>query len=135
MYGADFRWQLSPRWAITAEGYYGNALGSYAAGNKQTFNRDTGQGILASGGFAELECKLTPQWIAHGGFMIDNPLNRDVPIDGRTYQQSTYGNVMYVHNRYFQIGFEIAHLWAGFQGTTREDNQAWVFHNKIIFTF
>jgi hypothetical protein len=135
MYGADARWQLNSRWAVTAEGYYGNALGSYAAGNKQTFNRDTGQGILASGGFIELECKFTPQWIAHAGFMIDNPLNRHVPVDGRTYQQSAYSNLMYVHSRYLQIGFEVAHLWAGFQGTSREDNQAWVFQNKIIFTF
>ena len=69
MYGADFRWQINPRWAVVAEGYYGNALGSYAAGNKQTFNRDMGEGILASGGFLELECQFNPQWIAHCGFM------------------------------------------------------------------
>lgn len=135
MYGADLRWQINSRWAILAEGYYGNALGSYAAGNKQTFNRDTGEGVRASGGFVELEYKLTPQWIAHGGFMIDDPLNEDVPIDGRTYQQNAYGNLMYVRNRYLQIGFEVAHLWAGFQGTSREDNQAWVVQNKMIFTF
>jgi hypothetical protein len=135
MYGADLRWQINPYWAVTAEGYYGNALGSYAAGNKQTFNRDTGEGVRASGGFIELECKSTPQWIAHTGFMIDDPLNKDVPIDGRTYQQNAYGNLMYVRNRYLQIGVEVAHLWAGFQGTARQDNQAWVFQNKMIFTF
>lgn len=135
MYGADLRWQINPHWAVTAEGYYGNALGSYAAGNKQTFNRNTGEGVRASGGFIELECKFTPQWIAHTGFMIDDPVNKDVPIDGRTYQQNAYGNLMYVRNRYLQIGFEVAHLWAGFQGTAREDNQAWVFQNKMIFTF
>lgn len=135
MYGADLRWQINPCWAVIAEGYYGNALGSYAVGNKQTFNRDTGEGIRASGGFIELERKFTPQWIAHTGMMIDDPLDRDVPIDGRTYQQNAYGNVMYIRNRYLQIGIEIAHLWAGFRGTDREDNQAWVFQNKMIFTF
>lgn len=135
MYGADFRWQLTPQWALTAEGYYGNALGSYAAGNKQTFNRDTGEGVRASGGFIELEYKLNSQWITHAGYMIDNPLDRDVATDNRTYQQNVYGNVMYIHNRYVQVGLEVAQLWAGFQGTNREDNQAWVLQNKIIFTF
>jgi hypothetical protein len=101
MYGADLRWQITPKLAVMAEGYYGNALGSYAAGNKQTFNIQTGQGIRACGGFAELEYKFTPKWVAHGGFMIDDPLDRDVPIDGYTRQQNTYANVMYIHNRYF----------------------------------
>ncbi len=135
MYGADFRWQITPCWAITAEAYYGNALGSYAAGNKQTFNRDTGEGVLACGGFIETEYKFTNQWITHTGIMMDNPLNRDVAIDGRTWQQNAYANIMYVHNRYLQVGFEVAQLWAGFQGSSRDDNQAWVFHNKITFTF
>lgn len=67
MYGADFRWQITPRLAFTAEGFYGNALGSYAAGIKQTFNRETGQGVRARGGFAELEYKVTQKWITHGG--------------------------------------------------------------------
>lgn len=135
MYGIDFRWQATSRLAFTAEGYYGNALGSYAAGNKQTFNIDTGSGIAACGGFGELEYKLTSKWITHAGFMIDDPLDRDVADDGRTRQQNAYGNVMYVHNRYFQVGFEVAKLWAGFKGTTRNDNEAWVFHNKVTFTF
>lgn len=135
MYGADFRWQITSQWAFTAEGFYGNALGSYAARTKQTFNRDTGEGVRASGGFLELEYKLTDQWIAHGGSMIDNPLDKDVASDNRTYQQNAYSNLMYIHSRYLQVGFELAHLWAGFKGTTQEDNKAWVVQNKIIFTF
>lgn len=135
MYGGDFRWQITPRWAFTAEGFYGNALGSYAAGIKQTFNTDTGEGVRASGGFLELEYKVTPQWITHAGWMVDDPLDRDVAIDNRTRQQNVYSNVLYVPNRYMQIGFEVAHLWAGFKGDNREDNEAWVFQNKMVFTF
>lgn len=67
--------------------------------------------------------------------MIDDPLDRDVANDNRTYQQNAYGNVMYIHNRYLQVGFEVARVGVGFKGVTREDNRAWVFHNKIIFTF
>jgi hypothetical protein len=135
MYGADFRWQITPQWAVMAEGFYGNALGSYAAGTKQTFNTVTGQGVPASGGFVELEYRPYPKLVTHAGFMIDNPLDRAVPLNGRTYQQNAYGNVMYIHNRYLQVGFEVTHLWVGFKGTERQDNSAWVFHNKIIFTF
>ncbi|MEZ6139757.1 MAG: hypothetical protein R3B84_04215 [Zavarzinella sp.] len=135
MYGADFRWQITPEWAITLEGFYGNALGSYAAGIKQTFNTQTGQGVRAAGGFAEVEYKFHPQWVTHGGFMIDDALDRDVAIDGRTRQQNAYGNIMYIHNRYLQIGAEVARLWAGFKGDNRLDNQAWVFQTKFIFTF
>lgn len=135
MYGADARWQITPKWAITAEGFYGNALGSYAAGIKQTFNTVTGQGVRACGGFVELEYKLDPKWVTHAGYMVDDPLDRDVAADARTRQQNVYGNVMYIHNRYLQVGFEVARLWAGFKGTDRDDNQAWVFHNKIIFSF
>jgi hypothetical protein len=135
MYGADFRWQITPKWAVMAEGFYGNALGSYAAGTKQTFNTVTGQGVSASGGFVELEYRTSPKWVKHAGFMIDNPLDGDVPLNGRTYQQNAYGNVMYIHNRYLQVGFEVAHLWVGFKGSERQDNSAWVFQNKIIFTF
>jgi len=135
MYGADFRWQLNPKWALTAEGFYGNALGSYAAGTKQTFNRQTGQGVKASGGFLEVEYKWNPQWIAHAGFMIDDPLDQDVSVDSRTYQRNAYSNLMYVHNRYFQVGFELAHLGVGFKGPDQADNKAWVIQNKILFTF
>lgn len=135
MYGADFRWQVTSRFAIMAEGYYGNALGSYAAGNKQTFNIDTGQGIMASGGFVELEYKATPQWVGHAGYMVDDPLDRDVALSGRVRQQNVYGNVMYVHSRYLQVGFELAHLSSGFKNPVNGDNEAWVFHNKIILTF
>ena len=80
MYGADFRWQVTSRLALAAEGWYGKALGSYAAANKQTFNRDTGQGIPASGGFVEVEYKFTPKWTYHIGFMHDNPLDSAVPL-------------------------------------------------------
>jgi hypothetical protein len=73
--------------------------------------------------------------VTHAGYMIDDPLDRDVAEGGRTRQHNAYGNVMYVHNRYLQIEFEVAHLWAGFKGTTNQDNEAWVFQNKIIFTF
>ncbi|MBL8818414.1 MAG: hypothetical protein JNL58_20475 [Planctomyces sp.] len=135
MYGVDFRWQITPKLAFTAEGFYGNALGSYAAGIKQTFNRETGQGVRTRGGFTELEYKVTQKWITHGGFMIDDPVDSDVATDNRTRQQNAYGNIMYVHNRYLSVGFEVAHLWADFQGDNYEDNEAWVFHNKIIFTF
>ncbi len=135
MYGADIRAQITDKFALMAEGFYGNALGSYAAGNKQTFNLDTGEGVRASGGFIEAQYKCTPKWITHGGFMIDNPLDQDVPLSGRTYQQNAYSNIMYIHSRYLQVGCEIAHLWAGFKNPVNGDNEAWVFHNKITFTF
>lgn len=135
MYGVDFRWQITLKWAVMAEGFYGNALGSYAAGTKQTFNTETGQGVRACGGFVELEYRPSAKWVTHAGYMIDDPLDRDVVIDNRTRQQNVYGNVMYIHGRYLQVGFEVARLWAGFKGTAREDNSAWVFQNKIIFTF
>ena len=83
----------------------------------------------------ELEYKLNPQWVTHGGYMVDDPLDQDVAVDGRTRQQNVYGNVMYIHSRYLQIGFEVAQLWAGFKGESRADNQAWVLQNKIIFVF
>lgn len=135
MYGADLRWQATSKFAMMAEGYYGNALGSYAAGNKQTFNTETGQGIRASGGFIEAEYKINQKWIPHIGFMIDDPLDRDVPLTGRTRQQNAYSNIMYVHSRYLQAGFEVAHLKAGFQNPANGDNEAWVMHSKIILTF
>lgn len=135
MYGADFRWQISSQWAVMAEGFYGNALGSYAAGAKQTFNTVTGQGVPACGGFVELEYRPSPKWVTHAGFMIDDPLDRDVPPDGRTFQQNAYGNVMYIHNRYLQVGLEFAQLWVGFKSLDRQDNSAFVVQNKIILTF
>lgn len=135
MYGGDFRWQVTNKFAVAAEGFYGSALGSYAAGNKQTFNLDTGEGIRASGGFVELEYKATPQWIYHVGFMHDNPIDEDVPLSGRTYQQNLYSNMMYVYNRYLQVGFEVAHLQSGFKNPINGDNEAWVAQNKITMSF
>ena len=135
MYGADLRWQITPKMAIMAEGYYGNALGSYAAGNKQTFNLETGRGILASGGFLEMQFKPKDKWLFHAGFMIDDPLDQDVPLSGRVRQQNAYTNLMYVRNRYFQIGLELAHLWSGFKNPINGDNEAWVVHNKMVFSF
>jgi hypothetical protein len=135
MYGLDWRWQMTQRFAIAAEGYYGNALGSYAAGNKQSFNLETGEGVRATGGFVELQYKPLPKWIFHAGCMIDDPLDRDVSLAGRVRQQNIYSNVMYLPSRYVQIGFEIAHLSSGFKNPINGDNEAWVFHNKFTLTF
>lgn len=135
MYGGDVRWQVTDKFAIAAEGFYGNALGSYAAGNKQTFNLDSGEGIPASGGFIELEYKPSDQWVYHVGFMHDNPKDEDVSLSGRTYQQNLYSNVMYIHNRFLQVGFEVAHLQSGFKNPINGDNEAWVLHNKVIMAF
>jgi hypothetical protein len=135
MYGLDWRWQMTQRFAIAAEGYYGNALGSYAAGNKQSFNLETGEGVRATGGFVELQYKPLPKWIFHAGCMIDDPLDRDVSLAGRVRQQNIYSNVIYLPSRYVQIGFEIAHLSSGFKNPINGDNEAWVFHNKCTLTF
>lgn len=135
MYGGDVRWQVTDKFAISAEGFYGNALGSYAAGNKQTFNLDSGEGIRASGGFIELEYKPSAKWVYHVGFMHDNPIDDDVPLSGRTYQQNLYSNAMYVHNRFLQVGFEVAHLQSGFKNPINGDNEAWVLQNKVIMAF
>ena len=118
-----------------AEGWHGKPLGSCAAGNKQTFNRETGEGIPASGGFIEAEYRLNSKWIYHLGFMHDNPLDRSVPLAGRTYQQNLYTNRLYVLNRYLQIGLEFAQLQSGFRNPINGDNEAWVVQNKLIFTF
>jgi hypothetical protein len=96
MYGLDWRWQMTQWFAIAAEGYYGNALGSYAAGNKQSFNLEIGEGVRATGGFVELQYKPLPKWIFHAGCMIDDPLDRDVSLAGRVRQQNIYSNVMYL---------------------------------------
>lgn len=135
MYGGDVRWQVTDKFVISAEGFYGNALGSYAAGNKQTFNLDSGEGIRASGGFIELEYKPSAHWVYHVGFMHDNPIDEDVPLSGRTYQQNLYSNAMYVHNRFLQVGFEVAHLQSGFKNPINGDNEAWVLQNKVIMAF
>ncbi|MCF7959536.1 MAG: hypothetical protein K9M08_02235 [Pirellula sp.] len=135
MYGGDVRWQVTDKFAISAEGFYGNALGSYAAGNKQTFNLESGEGIRASGGFIELEYKPSAKWVYHVGFMHDNPIDDDVPLSGRTYQQNLYSNAMYVHNRFLQVGFEVAHLQSGFKNPINGDNEAWVLQNKVIMAF
>lgn len=135
MYGLDMRWQIGPSLSLMAEFFYGNALGSYAAGNKQTFNLEKGEGIRTQGGFVELEYKLTSKLISHVGFMIDDPMDQDVPLSGRVRQQNAYTNLMYVHSRYFQIGCELAHLWSAFKNPVNGDNEAWVLQNKMVFTF
>lgn len=93
--GIDYLFPLTSRFQVRGETWFGQDLSDLRGGVGQGVNPSTGREIRSRGGWIELSFRRTPKHSLHFGYLLDDPIDRDLPQEGRT-QNSTF----YLANRY-----------------------------------
>jgi hypothetical protein len=89
-FGADLRFPINDYLAVQSEIWWGSNIDDYRGGIAQGINRLTGQEIESRGGWAELVFRPVPWYQGSVGFSIDDPLDSDIPVGGRTRNYAWY---------------------------------------------
>lgn len=86
----DYRLPLSALVTLRGEGWWGRNLLDIRGGVAQGINPATGREIRARGGWAELAYKVSKQWTLYPGYTVDDPVDEDVAVRGRTRNRAFY---------------------------------------------
>ena len=104
--GLDFSVSPSDRLSIEGEGWTGSNLSDIRGGIGQGVNKETGEEIASSGGWAHVLVKPTERWKLFAGVMMDRPDEEAVPEGGRTKNQAVYLVNRYRPWKNFQVAVE-----------------------------
>ncbi len=107
--------------SISGELWAGENLDAFLGGVGQGINT-AGQGIRSKGGWVAASLSPWDKWAFNFGVGIDNPNRSDVDADGRTYNRSIFGNVLYSLNKNTQIGFELTRWDTKYKGEGDADS-------------
>jgi hypothetical protein len=129
----DFRWKVNDCFGVQGELFTGKTLGTYSGGILQNINTLTFQGIRSSGGFGEVFLYWTPCLHSHIGYGIDDPVDRDIAVLGRTRNSTIFANVLWDWNQTFRLGFEFT--WRETDYKTLRDNEGAGFHTQFQWAF
>ena len=135
MTGLDARWNMTKRFGVQGEAFYGQALGSYLAGAAQGLNTDTFQPIRSVGGFGEAYYYWTPTLHSHAGYGIDDPIDSEVANTQRVRNQIIFGNLIWDATKNLQLGGELGNLSTGYKSPLLGDSSAWIVHTRIQLRF
>ena len=122
----------------------GKTLGTYNGAVLQTVNLhplapafSTLEGIRSTGGWLETFAYWTPCLHSHVGYGIDDPVDGDVNVGQRTFNDTIFANLIWDVNQTFRIGFEFT--W---RETNRKDvplvadnNRGAGFHTQFQWVF
>ena len=78
----------------------------FRGGINQAANLTTGREIRARGGWSELKLSPNNYYSLHTGVTVDDPLNADLGVGGRTRNRSGYVGTRFNANGNFMIGFD-----------------------------
>lgn len=117
-FNVDVHMPITERFGFQGEFFTGANLGPYMGGIVQGVNTATGRAIRASGGWMELWYDWTKQLHSRVGYGIDDPINGDVHVGGRVYNDFIYTNLTYDLTQKFLVGIEYKHFRTHYQGRT-----------------
>ena len=127
---ADARIKLGPV-ELLGEGFLGKALAGLGGGGiGQGQNFDSGAGglpVRTKGGWGQLNIRPQPAWMFGGGCGIDDPDDRDVPVNGRLKNFVCEGHLEVRPKGPLVFGFEFRRLettWPSGKFTTNHLNGA-----------
>jgi hypothetical protein len=106
---------------LSGEAYIGRALGLYNAAAGEAVgavNTPAGHGVLARGGWLQLQFNLTKQWQANTGYGIDDEGAHDVAVGARDRNQNYFANFIYTMNRNIKLSLEYRRLLTEFRNQT-----------------
>jgi hypothetical protein len=112
----DVKVPLNSRLGIQGEYQIGDDLSSFYGGILQGYNFVQRQAIYDTGGWLEVWYYWTPQWHSHVGYTLDDPLDREIPTNGRTYNSAIWGNLCYDVTKQFTCGLEVSQWRTLFKG-------------------
>jgi hypothetical protein len=119
-FNVDARVPLTERFGVQAEMFTGENLGAFLGGVGQGIDIGTAplgatrRGIRSSGGWFDVWYDWTCRLHSHAGYGIDDPVDEDVTIAGRTYNQFFFTNLSYDLTKQFLVGAEVSQwktLW------------------------
>ena len=124
----DFTLPLHPRLVFRGEGWWGRNMSDVRGGAGQGINVATGREIRGRGGWAETNLKLTSYFTVSPGFSVDDPVDTDVPTNGRTRNGAFFVSNRFAPNNTFLIGADYLRWKTNFKGLQRGiDNRVNIF--------
>ena len=112
----DFTLPLHTRVVFRGEGWWGRNLSDVRGGAGQGINLATGREIRGRGGWAETNLKLTSYFTVSPGFSVDDPVDVDVPANGRTRNGAFFVSNRFAPNNTFLIGADYLRWKTNFKG-------------------
>jgi hypothetical protein len=117
-FNVDLKAPITDRFGIQGEYQIGDDLSSFQGGILQGYNFTLRKPIYDAGGWLEVWYYWTPCWHSHVGYCIDDPLDKDIPTGGRTYNSVYFGNIMYDVTKQFTCGLEVGQWRTLYKGLT-----------------
>ncbi len=137
--GFDAQVDITNGFGFRGELYTGQGLATYGGAILQMLNLTTFNTIRSSGGWIEVFDYLTPCLHTHWGFAVDDPVNDDISLSQRTYNQAVFGNLMWDVTKNFQVGFEVSHWETDYKALPAADilgdNAGMIYHLRLQYAF
>jgi hypothetical protein len=125
----DLRLRLAFGMQIKARIWRGAVLGDYLVGIFQTVDLTTRLAVRATGGWIEVGQKLTAQWRVDVGYGRDDPDNADLGMNGRTLNQTYFGNVFWDVSKTIGFAVEVSRWQTDFLGVGVDT----VYRGDLVF--
>jgi hypothetical protein len=122
---ADFTLPLTRAVALRGEGWVGRNLSDVRGGIGQAINLQTGQEIRSRGGWSELKFRLSRYLSVHPGFSLDDPLDTDLSVGGRTRNRTLYLASRISISEQFQIGLDYLRWKTSYKGSLPGSDNRW----------
>jgi hypothetical protein len=132
-FNVDVHFPVAKQFGFQGEFFTGANLGHYMGGILQGLNPTTGRAIRATGGWLELWYDWTEKLHTHVGYGIDDPINSDVQVGGRLYNDFIFVNLMYDVTQKFLVGIEYTHWKTHYQGRAPGESDHIEFAAKYSF--
>lgn len=112
---------ITERFGFRGELFAGEALGTFLGGVGQSINPVTLEPIQSRGGWGELYYYWTCRLHSHVAYGVDDPIDNDIAVGGRTYNQFYFANIMYDVTKKFRLGLEVGQLKTLYNGLNPGD--------------
>lgn len=112
----DYVMPLTGIFEWRGEAWWGRHLTDFRGGVAQSVNTATGREIRARGGWTEL--RLTPSefYSLHGGVSVDDPLDQDLGVGGRTRNRAGYIGTRFNASHNLMIGLDYLRWLTDYKG-------------------
>ena len=114
----DLKAPVNDRLGFQGEFQIGEDLSAFQGGILQGYDFVQRNSIYDTGGWMEVWYDWTPKWHSHVGYCIDDPLDSDISLGGRTYNQAYFGNIIYDVTKQFNCGLEASSWRTLYNGKT-----------------
>src|SRR5262249_54807450 len=125
----DLRLRLPFGMQIKARIWRGAVLGDYLVGIFQTVDLTTRLAVRAWGGWVEVGQRLSEHWRFDVGYGRDDPDNADLGMNGRTLNQTYFGNAFWDVSKTIGFAVEVSRWQTDFLGV----GVSTVYRGDLVF--